>query len=97
MAPRARARVARNGAQLGGLRRDSPCSSTQGAQQQRFLDAGERTILRPRQHPQHYRGQVAGPLLHADGVAAKTTQRANPAIVVDQHQDWRAATRLGYD
>ena len=64
----------------------------QCAQQQRFLDAGERTIPRPRQHPQQRRGQVAGPLLDANGVAAETTQCADPAIAVDQHQCLHAAT-----
>ena len=64
----------------------------QCAQQQRFLDAGERTIPRPRQQPQQRRGQVTGPLLDANRVVAETTQRADPAIAVDQHQRLRATT-----
>ena len=67
------------------------------AQQQRFLDAGERTVLRARQHPQHRFGQPAVPLLDAGGVAAEPAQRGDAAIAVDQHQVFcvRAARLAG--
>ena len=62
-------------------------------QQQGFLNAGERAVLRARQHPQYRLGQVARPLLDAGGVAAEPTQRGDAPITVDQHP--RVSTRAG--
>ena len=45
----------------------------QFAQQQGLLDAGERTILRARQHAEQRLGQVAGPLFDTGSVAAEPT------------------------
>ena len=73
------------------------------AQQQRLLNAGERAILRARQHPQHCLGQAARPLLDGGRVATEPAQRGDAPIAVDQHPWVRTGTAgrcrhdAGYD
>ena len=63
-----------------------PLALDQLAQQQRFLDGGQRARLGARQHPEQRLGQIARPALDAGGVAPQSAQRSDAPIAVDQHQ-----------